>query len=218
MMQDYPKLLSATARVGFAQFQRWTAFSAVKNAIADGADKQRAGNSAEVAATGECDLFTFAHRMLTQAGCDVAKPAQQTFKGVSLEQPPKIVLTPVFGLSQQQIQSHFRGKHAIQIKNTNHATALVLDGAQIELESLSLDGALVIRAHKDARVTVRDLKVANKGWTYDELSDDKMMQIDQKYAVRGYTLTKHEAEVYVFDKPGSYELTPATKAQFAAKQ
>ncbi len=46
MMQDFPKLLSPQQhKVGFCQFHTWMAFSAVKNSIADGADKQKAGNA-----------------------------------------------------------------------------------------------------------------------------------------------------------------------------
>lgn len=57
MMQDYPKLLGKGSNVGFTQFERLHAFSAVKNAIADGAEKQKSGNAAEVAATGEQDMY-----------------------------------------------------------------------------------------------------------------------------------------------------------------
>ena len=66
MMQDYPKLLGQSsllisgmtachcsqtdksARVSFTQFERWTSFSAVKNTMADGAAKQKAGSASAV--------------------------------------------------------------------------------------------------------------------------------------------------------------------------
>jgi hypothetical protein len=35
MMQDYPKLLEADAKVGFTQLERWVSFSAVKNNVVD---------------------------------------------------------------------------------------------------------------------------------------------------------------------------------------
>ncbi len=40
-MQDYPKLLAGTpAVVGFTQFERWLAFSPVKNSLAEAKTKQ----------------------------------------------------------------------------------------------------------------------------------------------------------------------------------
>lgn len=47
MMQDFPKLLSKDAKVGFSCYERWFCFSAVKNNIVDGAVKFNQGNHPE---------------------------------------------------------------------------------------------------------------------------------------------------------------------------
>lgn len=41
MMQDYPKLVDSTAKIGFTQFDRHMSFSAVKNNVVDGAAKYK---------------------------------------------------------------------------------------------------------------------------------------------------------------------------------
>jgi len=94
MMQDYPKLLDQSALVGFTQFDRGCSFSAVKNAIADGADKQRAGNAPEVAATGEQDMYAYSAAVLQAAGAKVETAAEEEFRGVRVRFPPKVIFAP----------------------------------------------------------------------------------------------------------------------------
>ena len=47
---------------------------------------------------------------------------------------------------------------------------------------------------------------------FEEIGDEK--SVDQKYAVRGYTLKKNGGDEYVFDKPGKYTLSEQTKEQY----
>lgn len=57
MMQDFPKLLDKTSKVGFSCYEKWFCFSAVKNNIVDAAVKFDKGLSPESGATGEYDIF-----------------------------------------------------------------------------------------------------------------------------------------------------------------
>lgn len=68
MMQDYPRLLGAEARVGFTQLDRWICFSPVKNRAADAAKKAAAGGPPESASSAEADLYAAHRAMLTKAG------------------------------------------------------------------------------------------------------------------------------------------------------
>lgn len=52
-----------------------------------------------------------------------------------------------------------------------HST-LVLEGEGVTLESLDLDGTLIIRAGEGVQLLVRDLKVSNEGWAMVPLPDD----------------------------------------------
>lgn len=57
MMQDFPKLLDKTKKVGFSCYERWFCYSAVKNNLIDAASKFDQGLPADCAATGEYEIF-----------------------------------------------------------------------------------------------------------------------------------------------------------------
>lgn len=211
MMQDYPKLLAQTEAVGFTQFQRLHAFSAVKNAIRDGVDKQKSGNAAEVAATGEQDMYAWSAHMLQSVGAKVETAPASTYRGISVAFPPQIVFAPSFGVTQAEVASKIAGGANIAI---SARSSLLLDGESIKIAALDLDGALIIHAHPQAQVVVDGLVVRNAGWRFGELTDEEEKQVDQKYAIRGYTL-KREAQTYFrFDQPGTYVLNEQTRAQY----
>lgn len=211
MMQDYPKLLDENALVGFSQFQRWTSFSAVKNALADGAEKQKGGNAAEVAATGETDMYTWPYRVLKQAGVDIAEPIEVHYRNIKVQQPPKVVLHPSVGSTQQQIIQHFPGKANVHI---HKGATLVVEG-DVNFDALDLDGTLIIKAVSGAKVKVDNLHVKNAGWQFVVVKNDA--QVEQKYAVRGYVLNKKGEQQYLFSKPGEYVLDDTTQIQYQAE-
>ena len=68
------------------------------------------------------------------------------------------------------------------------------------LESLVLDGALVIKACAGANVTVKGLTVKNKGWRWVACGEDAG-EVD---TLRGFVVEKDETETIVFDAPGNY--------------
>ena len=89
MMQDLPKLLDAKAKVGFTEFERWMCFSAVKNSIEGGAEKQKKTGFAESASTGEADIYRYYRRALKEIGVRV-----EVDSGMTKEWTPGIK-TPV---------------------------------------------------------------------------------------------------------------------------
>jgi len=80
----------------------------------------------------------------------------------------------------------------------------VLDGhlAALTIESLAVEGALVVRLCRGAKVTVRRLRVANAGWAFEELAEGEAAP--EQLAIRGYKLVKHAQRELVFDAPGEY--------------
>lgn len=58
-------------------------------------------------------------------------------------------------------------------------STLLLEGEDLILETLDLDGALTIKAAPGARVSVRGLKVFNDGWVMVPLPKD-VSQIDEE--------------------------------------
>lgn len=159
-------------------------------------------------------MYNWFYVVLKQAGVQLSALPQRVYAGVSIDEPPHIVLAPRFGVSHAAIKSKFSGKQNVVI---SAQSTLVIDGTNVKVQSLHLDGALLIHAVDDAQVTVQDLSVHNAGWQFKELSNDELSSVEQKYAVRGYTLQKRGAEQYVFDQPGQYILSNQTKSKYAAQ-
>jgi UDP-sugar pyrophosphorylase len=53
--------------------------------------------------------------------------------------------------------------------------ALVIEGADLRVESLDLEGALVVELAPACQLTLRGAQVRNKGWRWMPLNPDKPM-------------------------------------------
>ena len=58
-------------------------------------------------------------------------------------------------------------------------SALVMEGANIQVKSLELDGALVLQTSRKAKLVVDGLKLHNCGWKWQALKPDKPMSEEQ---------------------------------------
>ena len=58
-------------------------------------------------------------------------------------------------------------------------SALVIEGADVELRSLDLDGAMWVEVSPGAKLTVDGAKVHNRGWKWRALNPDKAMTEEQ---------------------------------------
>jgi UDP-sugar pyrophosphorylase len=196
MMQDYPKLLGSAAKVGFTQIERWLSFSAVKNSLEEAAAKYKATGFPESAASGEADIY-FVNRKLLQLGDKVkidASDEKQVFAGIPVEAGAKIVLGPSFGVTQAEIAEKLKGADI----HISGRSTLVLDGDNISIKSLKLDGTLVVKASAGSKVEIDGLVVKNGGWQFKEINvNDK--SVDQKYRIRGYVLEKKGGTVIASD-------------------
>lgn len=68
---------------------------------------------------------------------------------------------------------------AAKVKLSKDA-ALVINGANVHIRSLDLDGALTIDAAPGAKLVIDGLKVQNKGWMYHALNPNKASTEEQK--------------------------------------
>jgi UDP-sugar pyrophosphorylase len=151
MMQDYPLLLPPSAKVGFTQLDRWLCFSAVKNNVADAAAKASKGLPAESAGSAESDAMALNARLLRLAGAQVAEaPEAQSFAGIPLRFGPMVTLLPSFGTSLSDVKARLQAPGQMKV---SARSALTLEGDVVIKGRLELDGALVIRALKGAKVT-----------------------------------------------------------------
>lgn len=82
-----------------------------------------------------------------QAGVKVDDPVLQVFNGQEVEVWPRVTWKPKWALTFADVTSKVSGSCSISQKST-----LVINGSNIFLEDLSLDGALVINSVIDAEV------------------------------------------------------------------
>jgi UDP-sugar pyrophosphorylase len=196
MMQDYPKLLEPGANVGFTQFERAVCFSAVKNGLAEAARRQRAGLPPESAATAEADLYALNRRYLSIAGAEVEVGPPRAYSGVEVQ------LFPIVLLSQELTVSLAKFLPRVSNVRISARSTLVIDAADVVLDGLVLDGALVVRAVPGARVVIRGLVVNNRGWEARE--PEEATGSNDSRAIRGYDFVRHETRVIEITEPGEH--------------
>lgn len=198
MMQEHPKVLGPDAKVGFTNFPDWT-YSPVKNAVEDALTKARAGVPGRSAAEGEFEFYDAGNKAL--AAVHVPLPASGVYRvlGFELPDPPHVVFHPNFAVSFKAFKGKFPSPAQVKI---SQKSTLVVEGPGVVFESLEVDGALTIKAVPGAKVTIRGLKVVNKGWELKQLEAGEAVPDSLK--IRGFKLVKHEAKELVFDKAGEY--------------
>ncbi|KDO80459.1 hypothetical protein CISIN_1g006297mg [Citrus sinensis] len=172
MMQDYPKTLPPSAKVGFTVMDTWLAYAPVKNNPEDAA-KVPKGNPYHSATSGEMaiycanslilrkvtrvslsycknyssELFWFLILSTCQAGAQVDDPVQEVFNGQEVEVWPRLTWKPKWGLTFSEIKNKVSGSCSVSQKST-----MVIKGRNVVLEDLSLNGALIIDSVDDAEV------------------------------------------------------------------
>ncbi|QDZ20571.1 UTP--glucose-1-phosphate uridylyltransferase [Chloropicon primus] len=198
MMQDYPRTIPSTSKVGFTLLEVWVAYSPVKNSPAEALAKAEAGNPSHSATTGELDIYRANCNVLKHLGASVEDPAKTTFNGIYVQLHPRIVWSPSFACTTEEVSKKIDCK-TLQV---SQGSSLVLEGENITINGLSLNGSLVIRASNGARVTVKNLRVDNKGWEWRPLDSAEGAREEER--MRGFTVIKHETRVIEFDSPGEY--------------
>lgn len=205
MMQDIPKLfqkeMGKEANIGFTMFDRWFTFSPAKNSLESGVEAVANGSLAPgTMSSAESDKYIQNQRKLKFAGMDLhvtdSHDEWVTVGGIPVTPGPRIILCPDFAISQREIVNKIDGGKLTQ------RSSLVLEGQQLHVKNLDLDGALVIRAGPKTHVTVDGLKVQNKGWELEEIPEGA--SVPETVAIRGYTMKKHETKEYLLYEPGTF--------------
>ena len=200
MMQDYPKSLDASAEVGFTIIKKTTTFSPVKTNLADARIKSNENMPTYSAASGEADAYASACEMLAAADVPVAPPNDAVMAGVRILLGARIVIDPTFGVGVAAWREKLPSPQSVRVSNRS---TLLLQGELrgLRIESLDLDGTLVLRMCEGANVTLRKVRVANSGWSFRSLWGSGH---EEALAIRGYQLAKHAQRELVFDRPGVY--------------
>ncbi|XP_044479312.1 UDP-sugar pyrophosphorylase-like [Mangifera indica] len=200
MMQDYPKTLPPSARVGFTAMDTWLAYSPAKNNPEDAA-KVPKGNPYHSATSGEMAIYRANSLILRKAGVQVGEPVQEVFNGQEVEVWPRVTWKPKWGLIFSDIKKKVGKRCSVSQKST-----LVIKGRKVFLEDLNLDGTLIVEAVDEAEVKVEG-SVQNKGWTIQGV-DYKDTSVLEEIRIRGFKIKKIEKLEKNFNEPGKFSLKP----------
>lgn len=173
-------------------------FSPVKNATSDGVALQAKGTHPGVAATGEADQSGAMQRLLRSIGCNVKEGSKVKYSGIEVVSGPDIVLKPSFAVNSTECMQKFTNPSAVSISGRS---SLVLKGEGLTIESLTLDGALIVECEPGATGIIRKLSVWNKGWVKVPTNESA----NEVIKMRGYYMDKIETRKIVFKKDGTIE-------------
>lgn len=149
----------------------------------------------------ESDKYIQNQRKLKFAGVDVPVTEEKdlvSISGIPVTPGPRIILCPGFAITQQEVVEKMEGG-----KITQRST-LVLEGEDLKVKNLDLDGALIIRTGHDCNVTVDGLVVRNKGFELEEVPEGS--DVPEEVAIRGYTMKKEEVMEIIINEPGKYHV------------
>jgi UDP-sugar pyrophosphorylase len=124
----------------------WLAYAPVKNNPEDAA-KVPKGNPYHSATSGEMAIYRANSLILRKAGAQIADPVVDTFNGQEVEVWPRITWSPRWGLIFRNVKEKLRGDSSI-----SQRSALAINGRNIFLEGLSLDGTLIVNSVDEAEV------------------------------------------------------------------
>ncbi|XP_051208118.1 UDP-sugar pyrophosphorylase [Lolium perenne] len=199
MMQDYPKTLPPTAKVGFTVMDTWLAYAPVKNNPEDAA-KVPKGNPFHSATSGEMAIYRANSLILRKAGAQIYDPVISTFNGQEVEVWPRITWSPRWGLTLKDVKQKVNGNSSV-----SQRSVLVINGQNVIIDGLSLDGALIVNSVDEAEVKVTG-HIENKGWPIRHI-DYKDTLEKEETRIRGFKFEKVEQLEVNYTEPGKHCLS-----------
>ena len=187
MMQDFPTVLNADEckKVGFTQVAAELCFSPVKNSVADAAALQGKGSPPGSALTGEADQYAAQRIMMRARGCHVEDAEPETYNGVTATVGPCIVLKSDFVCCPGEYNIKFPTPDKVKISSRS---TLIVRGPGVIIESLDLDGTLIIDVERGEEAIVRDLVVKNDGWVRHAVTETN----NELVAMRGFKIERKD--------------------------
>jgi UDP-sugar pyrophosphorylase len=198
MMQDYPKTLPPTARVGFTVMDIWLAYAPVKNNPEDAA-KVPKGNPYHSATSGEMAIYRANSLILQKAGVKVEEPVKQVLNGQEVEVWSRITWKPKWGMIFSDIKKKVSGNCEVSQRST-----MAIKGRNVFIKDLSLDGALIVDSIDDAEVKLGGL-IKNNGWTMESV-DYKDTSVPEEIRIRGFRFNKVEQLEKKLTQPGKFSV------------
>jgi hypothetical protein len=190
MMQDYPKVLTSSSKVGFTSMPSWICFSPCKNNSVDAAALLSSGVPPGSAFSAESDQYYCHAEILHKIGVNIRFAQPITYLGISAVPGPRVVFHPRFAIFPTDIKKCFSNPDKVTI--TARST-LIIEG-DVEIICLHLDGALKLQAIPGTKLIVNTgtRKIHNKGHELCSIDSNNSMEFER---MRGYSIKKHETNV-----------------------
>ena len=185
MMQDLAKEMGQGYKVAFTNFEKRDVFSPVKNNLKTGADNPKKGNYPDAMPTGEADLYKYYRKLLRLSGTSInIEGRERTSQGVPYQDGAKILLSRSFAGTAKEVLNKVKGG------SISDRSTLIVEGKDINIENLILDGALVIRTGPSVKLTICNITVQNSGWEFMSLTEEEMNDPDVPtyLKIRGFKL------------------------------
>jgi len=193
-MQDISTVLSGrdALKVGYTCVASEYCFSPVDTDAKGGSVLQQSGMMPRCIESGEADQYAAHCKMMRSIGCEIEIAEPQTFNGVTVSLGPQIIIKPDAACFLSDYSTLFPSPEKIKI---SARSSLVVSGPGVEIESLDLDGALVVKGKKGLDEQVITGKVIkNDGWSIISAGDSVIK------SMRGYYLEKNDTETVVFSE------------------
>lgn len=140
----------------------------------------------------EANQYAAQRLVMRSLGCQIEDAEPLTVDGITVTLGPQIVIKPDAACLPSDMSAIFPNPEKVKI---SAQSSLVISGPGVVIESLELNGALVVQGKEDLEEQViKGRKVENDGWSIVVDEDS----ITENMAMRGYTLEKNETETVVF--------------------
>ena len=160
------------------------------------------GNYPDAMATGEADFYKYFRRLLSMAGVAInVEGSARTTANIPYQDGAKVVLMPEFAVTIQEVLDKVSGG------SITDKSALVLDGKNIRLTNVQLDGALIIRVADGVELEVKGLIVQNDGAKFVDMTAEEMADpssYSKGLKMRGYRLVMSDVKLIEIKEPGKY--------------
>jgi len=157
-MEDVAQLLAADAKSGFVVFDRYMAFSPVINNHAAALVAKRSHLPDFAACTSEMAYYNANTKLLDQCGMLIEPSVDYFFNKLPALLPPRVCLYPIFAPTNDRVMQCVHGGSITQ------RSSLIVEGDNITIENLELDGCLWIKSSPGTKISIRNLVVINDGW------------------------------------------------------
>ena len=197
MMQDFPKA-DLSLCVGFTRLPSWLCFSPCKNNTADAALAFKSGLPPGCAFSAESDEYYYNAELLRGLGCHITYAEPKEFLGITAITGPRIILHPSTAIFPFEYSSIFTNPVNVSISSRS---SLILSG-NVEIRSLTLDGALRVEAPPGIKIVVICSKknvIYNAGHILQKIDPTKAGNLTTRFTdfdkMRGYILKKMDEEI-----------------------